>query len=109
MLESIAMIIVAALAVAGAVWLIEGLIVRFSSCADENLYIVIAADESSNNIDIRLLEAHLHLNRMSGKTNKEIIVIDNGISEEARKIINLKRTELGDIRILKPCELQNLK
>lgn len=98
MLEFTACLIVAFLASFGLICLLKEAFL--SLCADDKgeVFIVIKADSACNDLDIKIYEA-LGRAHMAGSTAR-VIIFDNGMSEEMKKIAHLAAEKEG-IAIIK--------
>lgn len=108
MMEFIGMLLVAFLSAFGLVWLICTLVICFACDKERGLYILIPADSACRDLEIKILEAQMQIQRMGGRSIKKIIVLDNGMSDEMRKVALKKVDENNSILIMTADELQKL-
>ncbi len=106
MLEFIACLIVAFLASFGLICLLKEAFLRLCSNDDGKAFIIIKADGACDDLDIRLYEA-LGRAHMSGGSAK-IIVFDDGMSEQMKKIAHYAAENNGIVIIKDIDELKKL-
>lgn len=97
MLEFTACLLVAFLACAGLIWLIKSILLSLCAQKEEPLCTLIIADESCNDLDIKIYEAKFK-REVSG-LNFKIVVADMGMSEEMA-LIALREEQKGCIKVI---------
>lgn len=109
-MDYIACALIIFLAACGLIWLIYGcLLGRFLSSKDDSTYILVPVNENTKDLDIRLYDAKHQLKRIGGKSDKKIIILDNGMSEMMRGIAQKEAEDNPDIYLMQANELQKLE
>ena len=74
---------------------------------DESVFLLVCANEKTDNLEFKLKSARLNLDRLKTKKEKYIIILDNGMNDVMRAVAYREAGTHSDILIVKADELQN--
>ena len=109
MMEIIAMLIVAFLAVAGVMALVEWSKRCLYADKDACVYLLVPADENSEDIEIAIKRAKFYRRCFGSGAQKKIIVLDNGMNEFSKEIVQKECEDSENILLMRSNELQKLR
>ena len=75
---------------------------------DESVFLLICANEKTDNLEFKLKSARLNLGRLKSNKQKYIIILDNGMNDASRELAYKEAGMHADILIVRADELQNL-
>ena len=108
MMNFLACILSAFLCTFGFISLLYCLADVFFDPGEESVFLLISANENTDNLELKLKSARLNLNRMKSKKKKYILILDNGMNDFTRELAYKEAGMHTDIIIVHADELQNL-